>query len=244
MSIENLMKKELPKIPDEIQSALSKNGITATSFYEKNDILKFEELQKEVGYEKMADGSYVVSMYCPMPNITPEMIEWWFWWHPKKNERYQVWFPEAHFSIGFPQKQAEYFECENLPQFQNNTQYPVEKIGGVKMPLRIDFVSPKEFGFSESIMQENNIPLIVCGHVGAFKGLIWHTEMAHIFKQTEDGLFMISRFWLGKTIKSPLLRKRIITDKMARGMAEHCCIEYRNLLEILPILYLEEKRIY
>ncbi len=243
MSIEYLMKKELPQIPDEIKMALSKNEITPTSFCKKNDILKSGELQKEVGYKKMDDGSYLVSMYCPMPNITCEMIEWWFWWHPKKNERYQVWFPEAHFSIGFSKKQADYFECEKRPQFQNNTQYPVEKIGGTKMPLRIDFVSPKEFGFSESIMQENDIPLIVCGHVGAFDGLIWHTEMAHIFKQTEDGLFMISRFWLGKTMKNPLLRKLIITDEMAKGMAEHCCIEYRNLLEILPILYRENRKI-
>ena len=109
------------------------------------------------------------------------------------------------------------------------------------MPLRIDFVTPEEFGFSKPVMEENNIPLIVCGHVGAFKGLIWHTEMAHIFKQTEDGLFMISRFWLGKTMKNPLLRKLIMTDDMARGMAEHCCIEYRNLYEILPELYAENK---
>lgn len=105
------------------------------------------------------------------------------------------------------------------------------------MPLRIDFVTPEEFGFSKAVMQEYHIPLIVCGHVGVFNGAIWHTEMAHIFKQTEDGLFLISRFWLGKTMKDPLLRKLIITDKTAKAMAEHCCVEYRNLLEILPILY-------
>ncbi len=240
MSVDELMKKESPKIPDEIRIALSKNEITPTSFQEKNDILKSEELQREVGYKKLEDGTYLVSMYCPMTNITSEMIEWWFWWHPRKNERYQVWFPEAHVSIGFSKKQADYFECERQPQFQNNTQYPVEKIGETKMPLRIDFVTPKEFGFSQSVMQENDIPLIVCGHVGAFDGFIWHTEMAHIFKQTEDGLFMTSRFWLGKTMKNPLLRKLIITDKLAKAMAEHCCIEYRNLCEILPVLYEEQ----
>lgn len=99
-------------------------------------------------------------------------------------------------------------------------------------------MTPEDFGFSKAVMRDNAIPLIVCGHVGVFNGLIWHTEMAHIFKQTEDGLFLISRFWLGKTIKNPLLRKLFITDKMAKAMAEHCCVEYRNLLEILPVLYL------
>lgn len=69
--------------------------------------------------------------------------------------------------------------------------------------------------------------------------MVKHTEMAHIFKQTDDGLFMISRFWLGKTMTNPMLRKLIITEDMAKGMAKHCCIEYRNLHEILPLLYEE-----
>ena len=38
---------------------------------------------------------------------------------------------------------------------------------------------------------------------------------------------------------NPMLRKMIITEDMAKGMAEHCCIEYRNLHEILPLLYEE-----
>lgn len=237
MSIENLMKKEIPQISDEIKNALSKNEITPTLFNEKNTILMSESLQQEVGYKRMDDGSYIVSMYCPMPNITPEMIKWWFWWHPQEDIRYQVWYPDAHVSIGYDKRQADYFKREVCPEFQNNSQYPVEIIGEKKMPLRIDFVTPKEFGFSEDVMEENGIPLIMCGHVGAFKGMIWHTEMAHIFKNTEDGLFMISRFWIGETLKNPILRKTILTDDTAKGMAEHCCVEYRNLLEILPILY-------
>ena len=237
MKITELMKKPLPQIPSDITAALFKNDITLTSFDCKNNILLNADLQNEVRYKKADDGTYLVSMICPMPDITPEMIEWWFWWHPKKSERYRVWYPGSHFSIGYSKKQASYFECETRPPFRNNTQYPDEKIGGARIPLRIDFVTPEEFGFSKSVMQENNIPLIVCGHVGALNGFVQHTEMAHIFKQTEDGLFMISRFWLGKTMKNPLLRKMIITDKMAKGMAEHCCVEYRNLVEILPVLF-------
>ncbi len=238
MIIENLMKKKLQQIPDDIKTALIKNQITLTPFKEMNDIMKSEELQKDVGYKKMSDGSYLVSMYCPMPSVTTEMIKWWFWWHPQADERYKVWFPGEHLGIGYSKKQKEYFNQKTCPEFQPNTQYPLEKIGKATLPLRIDFVTPEEFGFSKEIMKENNIPLIVCGHVGVFRGLVMHTEMAHIFKQTEDGLFMISRFWLGKTM-NPLLRKIIINDNMAKAMAEHCCVEYRNLLEILPILYNE-----
>lgn len=109
------------------------------------------------------------------------------------------------------------------------------------MPLRIDFVTPEQFGFSKEAMEKGSIATIVCGHVSAFGGLIPYTEMAHIFRQTEDGLFMVSRFWLGKTM-NPLLRKFVMTEKMARGMAEHCCVEYRNLAQILPGLYQEYHR--
>lgn len=185
----------------------------------------------------MEDGTYLVSMTCPMPGITAEMIQWWFWWHPQASERYRLWYPGEHIGISYDQKDREYFCQPRVPAFKANTHYPIEQIGGIRMPLRIDFVAPEEFGFSRNLMDHNRIPLIVCGHVGAFKGLLWHTEMAHIFKETDDGLLLISRFWIGQTLKSPLLRKLILTDKTARGMAEHCCVEYRNLAEILPVLH-------
>ncbi len=241
MEIKDLFEKTLPQIPPEIADSLIKNKITRIPFDQKNDILSDFDLQTEIGYAKMNDGTYLVSMICPMPGITAEMIDWWFWWHPQANERYQVWFPGEHYGIRYSKKQNEYFNQRLCPPFQNNTQYPLEKIGGAKLPLRIDFVSPEEFGFSEQVMQENNIQRIVCGHVGAFNNLVKHTEMAHIFKQTENGLFMISRFWLGETMKNHWLRKLIINENMAKSMAEHCCVEYRNLHEILPLLYKKYK---
>ena len=240
MDLKELLSKPLPKIPLEIKDALGKKVITKTLFENKNEILSNTDLQKEVGYTKMDDGTYLVSMTCPMPEITAEMIEWWFWWHTQDSLRYQVWYPGDHISIRYHKKDKAFFEQNSVPMFVPNTQCPVERIGGIKMPLRIDFTTPEEFGFSSQIMKENDIPKILCARVGAFNNLIKHTEMAHIFKQTEDGLFMISRFWLGKTM-NPLLRKLIITEDMARGMAEHCCIEYRNLTEILPQLYEEYK---
>lgn len=224
-------------VPKEIVNSINYCNIDLTPYDEKNTLLDNEKLQYQAGYKKFQDGSYLVAMYCPMPNITAEMIEWWFWWHPQKSERYRIWFPKAHTSVSYNKKDRTYFESPRYPGFQPNTQYPTEKIGGVRLPLRIDFISPSNFGFSKETMCEYNIPLIVCGHVGVFDGLIWHTEMAHIFKQTNDGLFMFSRFWLGNTLKNSLFRKFMLTDKTAKSMAEHCCIEYRNLCGILPKLY-------
>lgn len=191
------------------------NHITLTNFSDKDSILSDPQLQTQAGFSRLLDGSYLVSMYCPMPGITPEMIKWWFWWHPQADERYQVWVPGEHYGISYDKKNRDYFSQPSVPAFQPNTHYPTERISGVRMPLRIDFVTPEQFGFSKEVMEENQIPLIVCGHVGAFRGLVWHTEMAHIFTQTEDGLFLCSRFWIGKTLKNPLLRKAILTEETA-----------------------------
>ncbi len=237
--MKELLKKPLPVVPEDVAHKLNHPEITLTSFENMNDVLCDVLLQQEIGYGQLPDGSWLVSMKCPMPGITEEMIRWWFWWHPQDSLRYRVWFPGAHTGIRYHKKDCDYFRQNTVPPFRANTHYPKEKIGSVKLPLRIDFVTPEEFGFSAQLIQENHISQIVCGHVSAFNGLVKHTEMAHIFKETEDGLFMISRFWLGKTTKSKLLRKLIITEKMAKGMAEHCCIEYRNLCQILPALYEE-----
>lgn len=43
---------------------------------------------------------------------------------------------------------------------------------------------------------------------------------------------------LPRTLHQPL-RRMMINDAMAKGMAEHCAVEYRNLTEILPDLYHE-----
>ena len=232
-----LLKKPLPVIPADIAQKLAHPGITLTPFENRNDVLRDGALQQEIGCRQFPDGSWLVSMTCPMPGITAEMIRWWFWWHPQDSLRYQVWFPGAHMSIGYHKKDRDYFRQDTVPPFQPNTHYPIEKIGGANLPLRIDFVTPEEFGFSAQLMKEGQIPQIVCGHVSAFRGLVPHTEMAHIFRQTEDGLFLSSRFWIGKTLKNKLLRKVILTEETAKGMAEHCCIEYRNLARILPELY-------
>lgn len=234
--MKELLNKPLPTIPADIQNNLDHPQITLTPLEKCDLILVTDALQNEVGYSQFPDGSWLVSMNCPMPGITKEMIDWRFWWHCQDDLRYQIWFPVDHISIQYHKKDRAYFRQPAMPPFQPNSQCPVEKIGGAKMPLRIDFVTPEQFGFSGEAMRQGKIATIVCGHVSAFGGLVPHTEMAHIYKQTDDGLFLISRFWMGKTM-NPLLRKRIMTATMARDMAEHCCVEYRNLAEILPELY-------
>ena len=81
MQIKDLMNRKMPEIPKDIEMALDHPNITMTEFENKNAILVDETLQQEVGYGFFEDGSALVSMTCPMPGVTAEMINWWMWWH-------------------------------------------------------------------------------------------------------------------------------------------------------------------
>lgn len=212
-------------------------NITATAFGDKDSILTDKELQTEVGFAKMPTGDYLVSMVCPMPEVTKEMIDWWFWWHPQKSERYRMWYPKEHFAVLYPLRDRRYFESESFVSFHQNTQYPIEKIGSLPMPLSIDFKTAQNFGFSEEKIKEGKAGTIVCGTVGAFFGIVKHTQMAHIFFEYEEGLTLVSRFWIGEKLRNPVLRKIFLNEKIARDMAVHCYHEYRNLATFLPELY-------
>lgn len=200
MDLQKYINMPNANIPEEISVKISKaGGNTPTDFANRESILYDRALQDEVGFVKMPNGDYLVSMICPMPNITADMIRWWFWWHTQDSKRYQAWYPGEHFRISY--KDKEYFESDTLPAFKPNSQYPIEKIGKINMPLRIDFVTSEEFGFSREALDENNVEIVICGHVGAFNDFIPHTEMAHIFFKDVDGVRMISRFWIGKRMR-------------------------------------------
>lgn len=76
--MKELLNKPLPVIPPDIREKLDHPHITMTRLESMNDILSDNGLQEEAGYQPFSDGSWLISMTCPMPGITPEMIEWWF----------------------------------------------------------------------------------------------------------------------------------------------------------------------
>lgn len=240
MDLERYQSMPNAELSSEMETALEKvGGIAKVEFHDKNVILTDHSHWSDCGYDKLADGSYLVSVVTPMPNVTKEMVSWWFWWHAKDSKRYQAWYPSEHYKIGYHKKDKAYFASETQPPFQANVQYPVERVGQLVAPLSIAFVHPRDFGFSEKLMEENDVETIVCGHVGAFYGLIPNTEMAHILIRTEHGPIWVSRFWIGKNLKNQLLKKLLVTEKQAKGMAVHCAIEYQNFAKKIPEMYHE-----
>lgn len=246
-----LIYKPAPPLTDEVRDKLLYPNITPLPISEKNRLLSDVELQNEIGFCQLASGGWLVAMKSEMPGVTREMVEWWFWWHAQEPLRYKIWFPGEHIGISVAKRDSDYFDSP-FTGFRSNTQYPVEQIGKTTANLYIDFLSPMQFGFDKDIFQPNRIETVVCGNVGLAAFNIEHTKMAHIFKQSSDGLTIISRFWMGESLRfmnmndrslvnriagSRLVRQQFFHRRRAFEMAEHCSREYRNLAIILPDLY-------
>lgn len=247
---ETQLNKKAPSVPTDIANLLNEpNSIKTISVTDCNDILLDKALQQQVGYSILPNGGWYVAMKSPMPNVTKEMIDWWFWWVPQAPIRYQMWFPGSHKTISYDAKDERYFK-EPFSKFRPNTQFPDEIIGSIKGKLTIEFVYATDFGFSQKAISESKVETIVCGHFGLVSPKIQHTEMCHLFFKSENGLEIVSRFWLGnkismqptffnKIIDSRFVKSKIFDAKRAKDMTEHCCMEYRNLATFLPKLYNE-----
>ena len=133
----DLMKKPLPEMPADIRAQLDAGNVTLVPFAEKDRLIADDSLIYEVGYKRFPNGNYYCAMYCPMPGITLEMLQWWFWWHAKESARYRVWFPGEHFAISYARKDQDFFRQPKHPPFRANTHFPIEKIGKIALPLKI-----------------------------------------------------------------------------------------------------------
>lgn len=222
----------------------------ALAFDNKNDLLQPAYLPIENGHCRLRDGSFFVAVRTEMPNVTGEMIDWWFDWHPHDALRYRIWFPETHFGTRFQRDQ----ECAagDLP-YWHTTHFPVEDIGLGVEEVIIRFVPPSEFGFDVDRFEESDIETIVCGYVGSVgRRMTEHTRMCHLVRRFEGGVEMRSRFWMGAEVKfhpfigssvleylvnNKIARRMLMPSKTGLCMAFHCAQEYSNLGEILPELF-------
>lgn len=232
-------------VPDEVMDGLALGSVPEDKtlpFDEINRLTQPGYLDLENGYSLLEDGTAYVAVRTDFPGATGKMIYWWFCWHAMKDIRYKIWCPGAHYSIGV--EDMDRLTNEHLSdkaRFLKNPQYPVEDIGPGPMALSIRFVPPKRFGFNTATFRKNGIAAVICGVVGFRAGqmTIEHSYMCHVFRKKGDGLELRSRFWLGKVLNTPNLKKLIITEDLAMDMLLHCSQEYNHLAGFLPDIYNE-----
>jgi hypothetical protein len=204
-------------------------------------------LECETGWCWLPDGVGYVAVRTAMPEVTGEMLDWWFDWHADDPVRYRIWHPLAHRgnSIERPHRNA------RAKAHWGAVHHPVEDVGTGVAHARIAFLPPTELGMSTDALDDPRVATIVCGFAGDDSRRMRHTPMFHVALRDGAGVTMRSRFWLGAALRpyGPLggvgeralnraaVRRAVLPRALPRALATHCAEEYANLGALLPELW-------
>jgi hypothetical protein len=235
-----------PAVLDAIEQPL--DPTLAQSADDVDVLLDPAELSGECGWCLLPDGCGYVAMCTEMPGVTGEMVDWWFDWHPRDPVRYRVWHPLAHKGTAY-----EPADAPGEKPFWGTVHHPVEDIGIGTVHARIAFHRPEVFGFSRRALDRPGVATIVAGFAGDDRRRMQHTKMIHVFLESNGGVVLRSRFWLGAVIRPyapaplaalvaravnrPAVRRRMLPAEAPRALARHCAEEYTNLAALLPELH-------
>lgn len=223
----------------------------------ESDVLKIEDrnqlfepgyLAKETGYCVLADGTGYIANLTPMPGVTVEMFDWWFAWHGLGELRYTIWDPEEHYSaysVNLAQGKCPKLSLKE--KYWGTTHIIKEDVGTGADDLFASFKRPIYMGFEEDKIGTSMCGTIVTANAGLLKAQKASAEvMCHFVRETEDGIELRSRFWLGwhiidgKPVKLLPDGEKTPLEK-ARSLLAHNMVEFQNLSVLLPKIYPEEK---
>jgi phloretin hydrolase len=218
-----------------------------------NELLNPGDLQVEIGWCNLPNGAGFIANRNVYKNVTTEMIDWWFAWHPLESLRYRIWYPPQHAGIALsPESRAKILN-PRIPIHEKNwgvTHHVTEDCNCGIENIDITFQSPGDFGFDRTRWKEPYVSTFVGGfgwsspagkpdHVIKAPSL-----MCHIFRQISGGLEHRTRFWMGYRLfqgkPELVLPPGISVPAMAvQGLAQHNVREFSNLGVLLPEIYAE-----
>lgn len=242
--------RELAEIPAEDLAKVNAGPVDpsrATTVHDRDDLMRPGYLPVETGYTVMPDGSGFAATLVRMPGVTPEMLDWWFNWHPLEGLRYALWCPVAHTDIGVKDP-SRHLDSSGVPLRERNygsTHYPVEGFNiRSAQKLAIEFFSPRDFGLDMDLYEASDMARAYCANVTMSLLNTPFNVFFHAVREVDGGVEYRSRYWIGYTMKGgvPVRIKRPLLFKMAdlaRNNCLHSLMEYNNLASFLPQLYEE-----
>lgn len=238
--------RKLAEIPAEkLKILAAPSEIEVVPFEQRNKFLAGEDKNFcQIGYGVSSDGTGFVCNETFMPNVTGEMLDWWFAWHSVGADlRYKIWDNEDHY---FARADNAAYVCNpEIPVNQKTwgvNHYILEDIGNGASFLKLCFKSPKNFGYDEKLIGTAQCESLVCA-IGAGECA---ADMTHKWFSVKGGVKFCSRFWIGfaevdgKIIKALPAGVKIPVE-IARGLFAHNIKEFSNLAAILPEVYADNK---
>jgi hypothetical protein len=207
-------------------------------------LLDPEPLALEMGIQRLPSGQLHVAARTDMPRCNGRMFEWWFRFAPD-TQQYAWWHPIDHVSSRW---------LGTSPGTHVGSTHVVEeKLGGDDVyALQIHFIDEAEtFGEAAAqARQRGDVSGLVCATIGFGddpardgRGRPVGARLAHIARDTEDGMVLRSRFWLGAgLVLSPEKTAEANPESLGLGLMRHANTEFKYLARFLPSLYYAENR--
>lgn len=246
--------QDLAKIPDEDLRRVNDGPVDPSHALDIRDCAKLLDdgyLPVETGYCVMPDGTGFAATKVFMPDVTPQMIDWWFNWHPLEDLRYAIWCPIAHKGISAKTPEA-HLDTSAVPLHERNVgriHYPLEgfDLKGAQR-IEIAFRDPQVLGISPERLRDSSVSTFEIATCASITPRVPINVFFHAIREVPGGIEYRSRYWLKYAIKdgrphksrSPFPTKGLLLH-MARCNCIHSLTEYNNLASILPSVYAEMK---
>jgi len=218
-----------------------------------NDLLNPGDLNVEIGWCNLPNGAGFIANRNVYKDVTAEMIDWWFAWHPLESLRYRIWYPPQHAGIALSPESRERILSPGIPIREKNwgvTHHVTEDCNCGMENIDITFQSPEDFGFDKTRWKEPYVTTFVGGFgwsspaVKTDRAIKAPSLMCHIFRKIPGGLEHRTRFWMGYRMSQGkpelVLPPGVSVPAIAvQGLARHNVREFSNLGVLLPEIYAE-----
>ena len=204
-----------------------------------NRLFEPGHLPGERGYCILPDGSAYMANRMFMPDVTPEMFDWWFTWHCLDPLRYKIWDPEDHlYAMTRNPEQARDPKLSWRERLWGTRHDITEGFGAAPKDVVVPFIHPTELGFDQEKYEA--FP----GTIIAMAAEDVRTVSLHFVRPVEGGVELRSRFWFGwRLIGGKVVRGDDITypEGLPKSLLLHNIKEFTNLARLLPRLFPEER---
>jgi hypothetical protein len=218
-----------------------------------NDLLNPGDLDVEIGWCNLPNGAGFIANKMVYPDITAEMIDWWFAWHPLEDLRYRIWYPPQHGGIMVSPEGRKRLLDSSIPMAERNwglVHHVTENCDCGMENIDINFLSPKEFGFDMSRWKKPFVATFAGGFGWAVTvdktdaSITAPALMCHIFRDSPQGLEHRTRFWLGYRLSGGKPELSLppgiaVPPPAVRGLARHNVKEFTRFKTFLPRIYKE-----
>lgn len=236
--------------PEQMEFVANSKGTPeeGLSIHDRNKLLEPGLYPEKMGYFPLKEGGVLVAGNVPMPNVTAEMLYWWFAWHGLDPLRYAIWDPEDHFGTELNEEGKRRALDASVPMEEKTwgaTHTVLESLGGPPAKIRIEFTEPAKLGFDASKIGTADCEFMVAAN-SVTLGVDLPCVMVETAKKIDGVMTYQARFWFGYVIENGEAKCVLppdvqLPEELFLGLVGHNIKEFTHLGKILPSVYAEEK---